>query len=118
MDLPGANPANNQGQIVESILRAQHTVLSVSSLVPEYYQVAEVHLSLPAVVSRSGVEWILHLPLDNTETTALRRSAAILRDRSTPSSVEDIITSSRTTSGLVFSIASHAWAPLAAVVTP
>ncbi len=67
-------------RIVESILRNQHTVLSVSSLVPEYYNVAEVYLSLPAVISRSGVERILHLPLDNTEITALRRSAAILRD--------------------------------------
>jgi len=67
-------------RIVESILRNQHTVLSVSSLVPETYEVDEVYLSLPAVVGRSGVERILHLPLDNTETTALRRSAAILRE--------------------------------------
>jgi len=67
-------------RIVESILRNQHTVLSVSSLVPEYYEVEEVYLSLPAVVGRSGVEWILNLPLDNTETAALRRSAAVLRE--------------------------------------
>jgi L-lactate dehydrogenase len=67
-------------RIVESILRNQHTVLSVSSLVPEYYEVEEVYLSLPAVLGRSGVERVLHLPLDNEETAALRRSAAILRE--------------------------------------
>lgn len=67
-------------RIVESILRNQHTVLSVSSLVPEYYEVEEVYLSLPTVLGRAGVERVLHLPLDNTETTALRRSAGILRE--------------------------------------
>ena len=67
-------------RIVESILRNQHTVLSVSSLAPQYYETEEVYLSLPAVVGRVGVERILHLPLDNTETMALRRSAAILRE--------------------------------------
>ena len=66
--------------LVESILRNQHTVLSVSNLVPDYYEVEEVYLSLPAVIGREGVERTLHLPLDNTEVAALRRSAAVLRE--------------------------------------
>ncbi|NLF10896.1 MAG: L-lactate dehydrogenase, partial [Anaerolineaceae bacterium] len=67
-------------RIVESILRNQHTVLSISNLVPDYYEVEEVYLSLPAVVGRAGVERTLNLPLDNTEVAALRRSAVVLRE--------------------------------------
>lgn len=66
-------------RIVESILRDQHTVLAVSSLVPGYYDIEDVYLSLPTVVSRGGVERVLHLPLNEQETEALRKSAAVLR---------------------------------------
>ena len=66
-------------RIVESILRDQHTVLAVSSLVPGYYDIEDVYLSLPAVVGRGGVERVLHLPLNEQETEALRKSAAVLR---------------------------------------
>jgi L-lactate dehydrogenase len=66
-------------RIVESILRNQCTVLAVSSLVPGYYGIEDVYLSLPAVIGRAGVEQILHLPLDPEETDLLRSSAAVLR---------------------------------------
>jgi len=66
-------------RIVESLLRDQHTVLAVSSLVPGYYDIEDVYLSLPTVVSRGGVERVLHLPLNEQETEALRKSAAVLR---------------------------------------
>ena len=66
-------------RIAEAILRDQHTVLSVSSLVPGTYGIENVYLSLPAVVARQGVEEVLHLSLSEGETRALRASAAILR---------------------------------------
>jgi L-lactate dehydrogenase len=66
-------------RIVESILRNQHSVLAVSSLVPGYYGIGDVYLSLPAVLGSSGVEMILHLPLDDEETRALQHSASVLR---------------------------------------
>lgn len=66
-------------RIVESILRNQHTVLAVSNLVPGYYGIEDVYLSLPAVIGRAGVEQIIHLPLDPEETERLRDSAAVLR---------------------------------------
>jgi L-lactate dehydrogenase len=66
-------------RIVESILRNQHTVLAVSNLVPGYYGIENVYLSLPAVIGRAGVEQIVHLPLDPVERDRLRDSAAILR---------------------------------------
>jgi L-lactate dehydrogenase len=66
-------------RIVESILRDQHTVLSVSNLVPAAYGIEDVYFSLPAVIGRRGVERILHLALDESESAALYGCAEVLR---------------------------------------
>jgi L-lactate dehydrogenase len=66
-------------RIVESILRNQHSVLAVSSLVQGYCGIEDVYLSLPAVIGRSGIEAVIDLPLDDEETEALCNSADILR---------------------------------------
>jgi L-lactate dehydrogenase len=66
-------------RIVEAILRDQATVLSVSSLVPSRYGMRDVCLSLPTVVTRNGIERVLHLPLDDQEAEAFRRSGALVR---------------------------------------
>jgi len=67
-------------RILEAILRDQATVLSVSSLVPAAYGVGEVCLSVPSVVTRAGIERVLHLPLTVEETAAFRRSGAVVRE--------------------------------------
>ena len=66
-------------RIVESILRDQHSVLSVSSLVPDYYGIEDVYLSLPAIIGHNGVGKVLKLSLDNGEIKALQKSARVLR---------------------------------------
>jgi L-lactate dehydrogenase len=66
-------------RIVEALVRDQHTVLSVSSLLTGQYGLRDVCLSLPSVVDRSGIARILELPLDPNEIEQLRRSAAILK---------------------------------------
>jgi L-lactate dehydrogenase len=66
-------------RIVEAILRDQHTVLSVSNLIEDYYDIRDVCLSLPTVVGRKGVERVLRLRLSPEEVTGLRRSAEILK---------------------------------------
>lgn len=66
-------------RIVEAVLRDQHTVLTVSSLVPGCYGIGDVCLSLPAVVGRSGVERVIELALAEDEVVALRGCARILR---------------------------------------
>lgn len=66
-------------RIVESIVRNQHTVLSVSNLVEDAYGVSDVYLSLPAVIGRTGVERMVRLPLNEQETTGLQQSAEILK---------------------------------------
>ena len=67
-------------RIVEAIIRDQRTVLSVSSLIDDYYGISGVYLSLPCVVTRQGVERLLRLDLSPTEASGLRRSAEVLRE--------------------------------------
>jgi L-lactate dehydrogenase len=65
--------------ITRSILRHQNSVLSISSLIDGYCGIRDLCLSLPTVVNRGGVQRILHLDLDETETARLRHSAEILQ---------------------------------------
>jgi L-lactate dehydrogenase len=66
-------------RIVEAIVRDQKTILSVSSLIEDYYGISDVCLSLPTVVDRSGVARILRLELSTEEEEALCRSAEVLK---------------------------------------
>jgi L-lactate dehydrogenase len=66
-------------RITQSILRHQNTVLSVSSLVEDYYGIGNLCLSLPTVVDRGGVQQVLRLELDQAEAAKLQHSADVLR---------------------------------------
>lgn len=65
-------------RIVEAILRDQSTVLSVSSLINDYYGINDVYLSLPAIVDRGGVERFIRLDLSPQEVEGLQKSAEVL----------------------------------------
>ncbi len=60
-------------------MRAENSVLTVSSLVQGKYGLADVCLSLPSVISRNGITRILELPLDEWERRALKNSADVIR---------------------------------------
>jgi L-lactate dehydrogenase len=66
-------------RICEAILRDQSTVLSVSSLICDYYGIDDVYLSVPTVLGRAGVERTLRLALSAEEASGLRRSAEVLQ---------------------------------------
>jgi len=66
-------------RICEAILRDQSTVLSVSSLICDYYGIDDVYLSVPTVLGRAGVEKTLRLALSAEEASGLRRSAELLK---------------------------------------
>jgi L-lactate dehydrogenase len=65
-------------RITQAILRDQSTVLSVSSLVRDYYGMTGVCFSLPTVVDRGGIENVIRLELAEDEVTRLRHSAEVL----------------------------------------
>jgi L-lactate dehydrogenase len=65
-------------RITQAILRNQSTVLSVSSLIDDYYGIRDVCFSLPTVIDRGGVESVLRLELGEEEIEKLQRSAGVL----------------------------------------
>ena len=66
-------------RIVESIIRDENAILTVSSLLHDYYGVDDVCLSVPTIVNRSGVREVLKLPLTEEEITKLQSSASTLK---------------------------------------
>jgi L-lactate dehydrogenase len=66
-------------RIVESILRSQNSILTVSNLISGYYDINDVYLSLPAIINERGVRNLLELGLDFKEQKALRDSASQIR---------------------------------------
>jgi len=67
-------------RIVEAILRGQDTVLSVSTLVNEYYGINDVYLSIPCVIGQAGIKQPMHLILNETEQAGIRNSARVLHE--------------------------------------
>ncbi len=66
-------------RIVECILRNEHSILTVSSLINNLYGINDICLSLPTIVTEKGILKILELPLAATEIDLLKESANILK---------------------------------------
>lgn len=66
-------------RIIEAILKDEHRVLPVSSLLDNYYGISDICLSVPTVVGRTGAGRELEVPMSPEELTHLRRSAEALK---------------------------------------
>lgn len=66
-------------KIVESILRDENAVVTVSTFLEDYHGVSNICLSVPVVLNRSGVREIIKLPLNEKETADFQKSAAIVK---------------------------------------
>lgn len=66
-------------RIVEAILRDEHSVMSVSTLLNDFHGISGICLGVPCVISRSGIDRVIELPLNQTELAGLRNSAEVLR---------------------------------------
>ena len=62
-------------RICEAILRNEHSVQPVSSILHGQYGIKGVALSLPSVLGSNGVEQVLDTPLSDEEIVKLRASA-------------------------------------------
>ena len=67
-------------RIIEAILHDEKSVLTVSTYVERFGEIADVCLSLPAVVGRDGIREVLPIVLDDDERRQLAASAAALRE--------------------------------------
>lgn len=66
-------------RIVESIVRDENSILTVSSLMEGNYGMKDVCLSVPSIVNRHGIERVLDIPLSDEETVLLRKSGDSLK---------------------------------------
>lgn len=66
-------------RIVECILRNENSILTVSSLVTGQYGIDDVCISLPTIVSSSGISQIFETRLSENELEALKNSTEVLK---------------------------------------
>ncbi len=66
-------------RITGAILRSQNSVLTVSTLLDGEFEIKDVCLSVPCIVSADGIIRIIESPLTPEELTSLSRSGNILR---------------------------------------
>ena len=67
-------------RIVESIIRDENAILTVSSLLQDYYGVSGVCLSVPSIVNKDGIMQTIKLPLEDAEIEMFQKSAAIMKN--------------------------------------
>jgi L-lactate dehydrogenase len=66
-------------QITEAILRDEHRILPVSSVIEDFHGIRDVALSLPALLGTHGIERVIDLDLAPEEQKALEASAAVIK---------------------------------------
>lgn len=66
-------------RIAEAIIRNEHSVLPVSSLMEGEYGLCDLCISVPTIVSAKGAEQVLEIPLSDEEKEKLQKSAAELK---------------------------------------
>ncbi len=66
-------------RIIEAVLGDQHRVMPISSVQTGAYELTDVALSLPTLVSRAGAGQVLEVPMAVNELLGLQGSASTLR---------------------------------------
>jgi len=66
--------------VIESIVRDQNSILTVTSLLEGYKGISDVAISVPSVLNRSGIASHIDLPLKAAELAGLRHSAAVIQE--------------------------------------
>lgn len=67
-------------RICESIIRDEHAVLPVSSLLEGEFGLSNLCISVPVIVGSTGAEKVLEIPLSDRERVELKRSAREIKE--------------------------------------
>ncbi len=67
-------------RIVEAFLKDEKTILSVSTLLNDYYGVNETYLSVPTIVGKNGVEKVLNIKFSEEEKEKFVSSANLMKE--------------------------------------
>lgn len=65
-------------RISEAILHDEQSILTVSGLLHNVYDIFDVYLAMPCVVGKDGISKILPVPLSDSEIDQLQHSASLL----------------------------------------
>lgn len=71
-------------RLTKAILRNEHSILTVSTLVNGEYNLNDLYIGVPAIVSRQGVESVIEIDLNETETAQMNHSAQVLKEAMKP----------------------------------
>ncbi|MCF7879004.1 MAG: L-lactate dehydrogenase [Candidatus Omnitrophica bacterium] len=66
-------------KIVDTVIRNNNSVLPVSTLIKDYYQIEDVCLGIPAMINNKGIDKILKIKLSEEEQNNLKQSADTLK---------------------------------------
>ncbi|AQP48887.1 L-lactate dehydrogenase [Tessaracoccus aquimaris] len=66
-------------RIIQAVLRNEHSILPVSSMLHDWHGISDVCMSVPQIVGRSGVVKALELPVSAQELVGLQNSAEHIR---------------------------------------
>lgn len=67
-------------RIAECIVRDEHSILPVSSLIEGHYGLSGICMGIPAIVGSRGVEKVVDIGLSGEEQLKLLRSAQALQE--------------------------------------
>lgn len=67
-------------RIAKCIVRDEHAVLPVSTILHGEYGIEDVHLSIPSILGKNGIEKVLEIRLNDDELENLRKSASELKE--------------------------------------
>ncbi|MCF0149233.1 MAG: L-lactate dehydrogenase [Clostridium sp.] len=67
-------------RIVEAFIKDEKTILSVSTLLNDYYGVNETYLSVPTIVGKKGVEKVLNIKFSEEEKEKFVSSASLMKE--------------------------------------
>lgn len=71
-------------RLTKAILRNEHSILTVSTLMKGEYGLDDLYIGVPAIVSQQGVERPIEIDLTDEEMEKLHHSANVLKDAMKP----------------------------------
>jgi L-lactate dehydrogenase len=71
-------------RLTKAILRNEHSILTVSTLMKGEYGLDDLYIGVPAIVSQQGVEKPIEIDLSDEEMEKLHHSAKVLKDAMKP----------------------------------
>ena len=67
-------------RISQAIINDENTILPVSTLIEDFYEVNDVYLSLPSIINKNGVQQTLNIELNDEEIKNFKNSAKNLKN--------------------------------------